>query len=186
MSSHQPEADQAATASPSPRKRRSGHEAITFIERHIARLPTTVILKTLNVFTNKFPELAILHVPTFTKELESPPLSRESLTLLGAVLAVTRGQLDVLGASWASILLTREEYAMYATDMLSQFILQPPKLQVVQILLIITLYKWGTRDFHKAWVYCGKFAITSHLLGECPQYRVLHHVSRLIRPSCFP
>lgn len=126
------------------------------VGRHIASLPNTVILKTLSAFTNKFPELAILHVPTFMAELESQALSKESMALLGAVLAVTRGQLTVLGAAWADILLSREEYAVYTRDMLSQFILQPPKLQVVQILLIITLYEWGTRNFHKAWVYCGE------------------------------
>ena len=130
---------------------------MAIVGRHIAALPNTVILKTLNVFTNKFPELAIMHVPTFMEELESRPLSREIMALLGAVLAVTSGQLAVLGASWVDMLLTREEYALYTREMLSQFILQPPKLQVVQILLIITLYEWGTRNFHKAWMYCGKF-----------------------------
>jgi hypothetical protein len=129
---------------------------VAVVGKHIAALPNTVILKTLNVFTNKFPELAIMHVPTFMAELGSRPLSREIMALLGAVLAVTQGQLAVLGASWADMLLTREEYALYTREMLSQFILQPPKLQVVQILLIITLYEWGTRNFHKAWMYCGK------------------------------
>lgn len=133
-----------------------GDSVTALVGRHIASLPNSVILKTLSAFTNKFPELAILHVPTFMAELESRALSRESMGLLGAVLAVTRGQLTVLGASWASALLSREEYAVYTREMLSQFILQPPKLQVVQMLLIITLYEWGTRNFHKAWVYCGE------------------------------
>lgn len=118
-----------------------------------------MILKTLSVFTNKFPELAILHVPTLMEELASRPLSSETMALLSAVLAVSRGQLAVLGASWADVLLSREEYAIYTRDMLSQFILQPPKLQVVQMLLVITLYEWGTRNFHKAWVYCGTFQV---------------------------
>lgn len=127
------------------------------IDRHIATLPNGVILKTLNVFANKFPELGILHLPTFMREFESPSLSRESMALLGAVLAVTRVQLSAMGASWAGSLLPREEYASYAKQRLSDFMLQPPKIQVVQVLLIITLHEWGTRDFHKAWVYCGTF-----------------------------
>jgi hypothetical protein len=147
------------------------------VGRHIAGLPNTVILKTLSAFTNKFPELAILHVPTFMAELESQALSRESMALLGAVLAVTRGQLTVLGAAWADILLSREEYAVYTRDMLSQFILQPPKLQVVQILLIITLYEWGTRNFHKAWVYCGECRLFSSRCSSLTVFQASRSVS---------
>lgn len=127
----------------------------TTVDRHISSLPNSVILKSLNVFSNKFPELAILHLPTFMKEFESPSCSRESMVLLGAVLAVTRAQLSSLGASWAACLLSRAEYAAYTKTRLSDFILAPPKIQVVQALLIVTLHEWGTRDFHKAWVYCG-------------------------------
>ena len=129
------------------------------IDRHIATLPNGVILKTLNVFSNKFPELGILHLPTFVREFESSSLSRESMALLGAVLAVTRAQMSALGLSWAGSLLSRDEYAAYAKQRLADFILQPPKIQVVQALLIITLHEWGTRDFHKAWVYCGTFFV---------------------------
>ncbi len=139
------------------------------VGRHIAALPNTVILKTLSAFTNKFPELAILHVPTLIVELESRALPRESLALLGAVLAVTRGQLTVLDASWADrTLLSREEYAIYTRNVLAELMLQPPRLKVVQILLILTLYEWGTRNFHKAWMYCGEFLFFfSFLLSFC-------------------
>ncbi|KND88337.1 hypothetical protein TOPH_06921 [Tolypocladium ophioglossoides CBS 100239] len=105
----------------------------------------------LSVFINNFPELAILHLPTFMKELRSAP-SPEGKTLLGAVLAVTRAQ---------------EHYALYAKDMLSGFILQPPKIRIV--LLIITLHEWGSRDFHKAWIYCG---IAIHIMQALHSLRV--------------
>ncbi len=124
------------------------------IDAHIERLPTNVVLKAVNIFINNFPELAILHLPTFMKEFQATR-SAESKALLSAVLAVTKAQLAVLSASWADELLPREQYAFYAREMLSRFILEPPKLQVVQTLLIITLHEWGSRDFHKAWVYCG-------------------------------
>ncbi|KAF5124039.1 hypothetical protein E5D57_011961 [Metarhizium anisopliae] len=121
--------------------------------------PTTqsnfVILQAVNLFINTFPELAILHLPTFIAELHAER-EPESKVLLGAVLAVTKAQLSVQSASWADELLSREHYALYAKDVLSDFILQPPKVQIVQALLIITLHEWGTRDFHKAWVYCGE------------------------------
>lgn len=130
------------------------------VDAQIASLPNSVVLKALNVFINSFPELAILHLPTFMNESRSVR-SPESKALLGAVLAVTRAQLSVLTVSWAGELLTREQYALYTKEMLSGFILQPPKIQVVQALLIITLHEWGSRDFHKAWIYCGKFALSA-------------------------
>jgi hypothetical protein len=124
------------------------------VDEHIASLSNGVILKAVNVFISSFPELAILHLPTFIDEFQADRLP-ESKALLGAVLAVTVAQLSVQDVSWADELLSREHYALYAEDMLSAFILQAPKVQVVQALLIITLHQWGTRDFHKAWVYCG-------------------------------
>lgn len=124
------------------------------VDVHIMSLANGVILKAVNVFINAFPELAIIHLPTFIQEFQTER-SPESRTLLGAVLAVTKAQLSVQSASWADQLLSRDHYALYAEDMLGEYILQPPKLQVVQALLIITLHEWGTRDFHKAWMYCG-------------------------------
>lgn len=125
------------------------------VGRHINNLPNGVVLKCLNVFTNKFPELSILHLPSFLNELQSS-YSVESVALLSATLAVTRSQSCVLNASWAAELLPRENYACYAKDVLGELILQPPKIYVVQALLIIAMHEWGSRDFHKAWIYCGK------------------------------
>lgn len=125
------------------------------VDAHIETLSNGVILKAVNVFINTFPELAILHLPTFVEEFQTERLP-ECKALLGAVLAVTQAQLSIQTASWADELLSREHYALYTKDVLSEFILQPPKVQIVQALLIITLHEWGTRDFHKAWVYCGE------------------------------
>lgn len=125
------------------------------VESHVYNLPAGIVMKSLNVFTNKFPELAILHLPSFIAELRSRS-SKEVIALLSAVLAVTRSQICVLNASWGEHLLPREHYALYAKDLLKDLILQHPNIQVVQALLIITLHEWGSRDFHKAWIYCGK------------------------------
>ncbi|KJZ73210.1 hypothetical protein HIM_07407 [Hirsutella minnesotensis 3608] len=124
------------------------------IDAHLVGLPEGVVLKALNVFINSYPELAVLHLPTLVQDLRTTR-SFEGRALLGAVLAVTKAQLAVLSASWAGTLLSREEYAGYAKNALAGFIFQPPKVQVVQALLIITLHEWGSRDFHKAWMYCG-------------------------------
>lgn len=126
----------------------------SYVDAHIRGLPNGVVLKCLNVFTNKFPELAVLHLPGFLEDFHSRK-SKETSALLGAVLAVTRSQICVLNATWGDDLLPREHYASYTEDLLQGLILRHPKVQAVQALLIITLYEWGSRDFHKAWVYCG-------------------------------
>ncbi|KAE8389360.1 hypothetical protein BDV23DRAFT_194428 [Aspergillus alliaceus] len=127
---------------------------ISRTDEHLASLPTGVILKSLNVFTNKFPELGILHLPTLMEAFELG-CSKETKVLLSAILLVTKSQLSFLNPSWASSLLSGKNYEFYARQALSEFILQPPNIQVVQALLIMTLYEWGGRNFHKAWVYCG-------------------------------
>ncbi|KYK57302.1 fungal specific transcription factor [Drechmeria coniospora] len=137
----------------SGREQESGHD-LDAVDHHLANLPGSVLVKAVHVFTNSFPELAVLHLPTLLDELRCGR-SPESKALLGAVLAVTKAQLSVLAAPWADGLLGRERYASYVKEALSSFILKPPKIQVVQALLVITLHEWGSRDFHKAWMYCG-------------------------------
>ncbi|KAE8381866.1 hypothetical protein BDV26DRAFT_278475 [Aspergillus bertholletiae] len=127
---------------------------ISQIDEHLASLPTSVILKSLNVFTNKFPELGILHLPTLMQAFQTA-CSKETKVLLGVTLLVTKTQLSLLNPSWATSLLPSKRYEFYIRQSLSELILQPPDIQVVQALLIMSLYEWGCRDFHKAWVYCG-------------------------------
>ncbi|CRK40659.1 hypothetical protein BN1723_004903 [Verticillium longisporum] len=130
------------------------HEAPSLgnITAHLAAIPNSIILKTLNIFSCKYPELAVLHPTVFMRDLVDPRSQKESQVLLAVALAVTR---DQLRDHEDRILLTRDVYASYAKEHLSEFILQPPKVQVVQTLLIITLHEWGSRDFHRAWIYCG-------------------------------
>lgn len=99
----------------------------------------------------RFPNyIAVLHLPTLIKEIRPEERSPENETLLDAILAVTTAQVLVQSASWANQILSRDHCAFYAEDMLRGFILQAPKLQIAQALLMITLHEWGTRDFHKA------------------------------------
>jgi hypothetical protein len=39
--------------------------------------------------------------------------------------------------------------------MLSEWSFKAPSLRVAQALLIMSLYEWGDREFHRAWIYCG-------------------------------
>ncbi|KAH7121599.1 hypothetical protein EDB81DRAFT_700522 [Dactylonectria macrodidyma] len=124
------------------------------MDTYLATLPTEIILKALNVFTSRFPELRILQPSLFLAEYESDR-STVAKALLATVLAATKQLPSVLIVSWSQGLPDREALALYARDVLSNCILQPPKLSVVQALLILTLYEWGVRDFHKAWMHCG-------------------------------
>jgi hypothetical protein len=124
------------------------------IDRHLTCLTTSIIVKTLHVFAKKYPELGILHLPTFIIAFQSP-CPDESKTLLAAILAVIKSELLRLSPFGVDSLLSREQYAFYAREMLSKSAFQPPRTQVAQALLVMALYEWGFHQFHRAWVYCG-------------------------------
>lgn len=127
----------------------------TRVDLHIADLSTRTILHALNVFTDKFPELGILNIPWFMRHVQSRR-SRESQTLLAAVLATTQCHVSRLSTSGVESLFPRGQYASYAREMLPESSFQAPKLQVAQALLVMTLYEWGSREFHRAWIYYGR------------------------------
>ncbi|KAK1142420.1 hypothetical protein N8T08_007972 [Aspergillus melleus] len=124
------------------------------VDEHISSLPKDMILKCLNIFNNKFPELGILHMPSVIRELECTR-SEQTKALLGAVLVVTKPHGIIFNPAWVDGLLDADTYAIYTREMLSGLVLEPPSIQVVQSLLVIALHEWGSRNFHKAWVYCG-------------------------------
>ncbi|KAH6889464.1 putative fungal-specific transcription factor [Thelonectria olida] len=130
--------------------RPSGHD----VHEHIANLSQGVIVKAMHVFTNKFPELSLLHLPSLTDETKSQR-SDDTIALLGAIFAMARGQGAILNAAWVNDMLPSESYADYTRKWLLGSIMQPPKVQVVQTLLIMTLYEWGCGNFYQSWMYCG-------------------------------
>ncbi|KAM0417228.1 hypothetical protein ACHAPT_012739 [Fusarium lateritium] len=140
--------------SPSLSRRTASSWGQESVDDHLARLPIGVVLKALNIFTAKFPELRILQPSAFVKEYQSGR-SRESKVLLATILAITRKQSSICNGEWLHRLRSSDCYASYAWGVLSNLILQPPNVQVVQALLILTLYEWGVREFHKAWMHCG-------------------------------
>lgn len=124
------------------------------VDNHLSNLSTEVILKSLHWFSGKHPEFAILNHSAILEEFHStcPP---ETKILLAAILASARAQFSLLGAPWEKHLLNRENYAVYAREMLSEWSFKPPRLQVAQASLIMALYEWGIREFHRAWIHCG-------------------------------
>jgi hypothetical protein len=131
-----------------------GQESV-HVDSHIASLSPSLVLKALNIFTNKFPELGILHLPSFMQEFQTS-CHNDTKTLLAAILSVTQCYYSQSGFTSLDTLLSREQYASYAREMLSQSSFQAPKLQVAQALLVMGLFEWGSREFHRAWIYCGK------------------------------
>ncbi|KAJ5793822.1 hypothetical protein N7457_000421, partial [Penicillium paradoxum] len=124
------------------------------VDSHLSSLSKDIILKSLNGFTGKYPEFAILNHSAFIKEFQSP-ISDESKILLAVILASSRVQFTLLGLPWEDSLLPREHYVSYAREMLSEWSFKAPKVQVAQASLIMSLYEWGSREFHRAWIYCG-------------------------------
>ncbi|KAF5575959.1 transcriptional regulatory [Fusarium pseudocircinatum] len=143
-----------AIPSPVSSRQTTSYHVPDTVDDHLARLPIGIILKALNIFTAKFPELRILQASAFIKEYQTAR-SKESKALLATILAITRKQCSIVTGDWLRSLKSSECYASYAWSTLSDAILQPPKVQVVQALLILTLYEWGVREYHKAWMHCG-------------------------------
>ncbi|UQC86513.1 fungal specific transcription factor domain-containing protein [Colletotrichum lupini] len=128
------------------------------MDHHLEQIPKDVVYIALEAFWRKFPELRVIHPSSFMKSFGSN-CPRESKALLATVLAMTKTQKPDSDRLRSQILFPSERYASYACDVLAACILQPPDVKVIQALLILTLYEWGTRDFHKAWMHCAPFPL---------------------------
>ncbi|KAK2031709.1 hypothetical protein LX32DRAFT_636943 [Colletotrichum zoysiae] len=124
------------------------------MEGHLERVPRDVVFVALEAFWRKFPELRVIHPSSFMQSFGST-CPRECKALLATVLAMTKTQKPDSDRLRTQLVYASERYASYACDVLAACILQPPDVKVIQALLILTLYEWGTRDFHKAWMHCG-------------------------------
>jgi hypothetical protein len=50
---------------------------------------------------------------------------------------------------------TAEKYAEATRSALSQTLVEPPHLEIVQALLVFSMYEWGNGNGYKAWMYSG-------------------------------
>lgn len=125
------------------------------MDRHLQSIPKDLVFTALEAFWRKFPELRVIHPSSFMQDYGSN-CSRESKALLATVLAMTKTQNPDSDRLRTQILYPSERYAVYASEILAACILQSPDVKVIQALLILTLFEWGTRDFHKAWMHCGR------------------------------
>ncbi|KAF5517174.1 putative transcriptional regulatory protein [Colletotrichum aenigma] len=124
------------------------------MDRHLQSIPKDLVFTALEAFWRKFPELRVIHPSSFMQDYGSN-CSRESKALLATVLAMTKTQNPDSDRLRTQMLYPSERYAVYASEILAACILQSPDVKVIQALLILTLFEWGTRDFHKAWMHCG-------------------------------
>ncbi|GFF50479.1 hypothetical protein IFM46972_09054 [Aspergillus udagawae] len=145
-----------------------------WVDSHLSNLTAETVLNILNAFTNKHPELAILNHSAFIKDCQSP-IRAETKTLLSAVLALSRSHLSLMNLPWVHSLLPGEHYAAYAREMLADKSFQSPNTHISQALLVMALYEWGSREFHRAWIYISvgiairiMQALNSHRIAPYP------------------
>ncbi|KAL2072805.1 hypothetical protein VTL71DRAFT_12148 [Oculimacula yallundae] len=115
----------------------------------VMRVPPQVILEVATIFNRKFPELAFLHLPTFSSRVE-----RDATMWIqnAAMLALCHRFLPVatkVGFPAEDILIS------YAREGLQSVQSIHPNIPVVQALLIMSTYEWGAANGHAAWMYSG-------------------------------
>ncbi|KAK1995550.1 fungal-specific transcription factor domain-containing protein [Colletotrichum falcatum] len=142
-------------ASPSPGVGYGYRDGREEMDRHLEQVPKDVTFIALEAFWRKFPELRVIHPPSLVQPVVGAARPRECKALLATVLAMAKTQKPDSDRLRTQLSYASERYASYACDVLAACILQPPDVKVIQALLILTLYEWGTRDFHKAWMHCG-------------------------------
>ncbi|KAF0320503.1 fungal specific transcription factor [Colletotrichum asianum] len=124
------------------------------VDGHLGMLPMSIIIKSLHIFRTNFPEMNMLHPDLFSRLFLSDRKAN-SKALLAALLAAIKKEECYIDGTWMNQLLPSEEYTSFSRGILSNAMLGPPEVVVVQAHLILTLYECGVRDFQKAWVHCG-------------------------------
>lgn len=138
-----------------PERPRINESQITPVdEGFLAKVPSSMIIKACSLFNRKFPELAFLHLPTMSTEARSEPSTVDHL-LLAAILALCARLLQDKSTAQSSLSRTGECYASFLRGNLCQKTLEPPSIEIVQCLLIMSFYEWGDGCGYRAWMYSG-------------------------------
>ncbi|KAH8817122.1 putative fungal-specific transcription factor [Xylogone sp. PMI_703] len=116
----------------------------------ILSLPPSVIKNAVLLFSQKFPELAFFHFPSFCQDIATREEPRFRV-LVSSILALDGRVVPDNTPRLRSC----EEYAAYCRENLPGLVLDSPSIPVIQALLIISMYEWGNRDGYKAWMYTG-------------------------------
>lgn len=124
------------------------------VEAHLGDLSSSLLVQAVNGLTGKYPELAMIHLPTLLKGAQRP--CPEQQVLVAAILAAYTTDRKRTHHRLHDGLYGRKVYENYAEELLSTMTFSTPHIQVVQALLIVALLKGGSFELHKAWMYCGK------------------------------
>lgn len=130
-------------------------------------IPASMVLQAASMFSIKLPELAFLHIPSFSQCVKHFEKSKASKTSPGSKSPVIKDhsggnkRLCLLGAALIALCArfldsnTRaDEYASCVRDNLS--VVDPPDIYTIQTLLVIAMYEWGNGNGYRAWMYSGK------------------------------
>ncbi|KAJ5965864.1 hypothetical protein N7481_012578 [Penicillium waksmanii] len=152
-----------SSSSPSPVSEKA--VPTTQVEIHLSSLKTNTIVQVVKGFTSRYPELAMIHLPTLLKGFgvsQEAEISQgtqgqklcqqEYRVLMAAILAAFTASGDRVSHNE---LYERRVYESYAEKLLSIMAFTSPHMLVAQALLIIALLKGSSFDLHKAWMYCG-------------------------------
>ena len=120
----------------------------------LSEVPSSIVIKACSIFNRKFPELAFLHLPTMSIEARREPSGIDPI-LLAAILALCARLLQDRSTTHSSLSQTGESYANFLRKSFYQKIMEPPSIETVQCLLIMSFYEWGDGCGYRAWMYSG-------------------------------
>jgi hypothetical protein len=101
------------------------------------------------IFRQKFPELAFLHLPTF---LDNWKGGDRSWVLIAAMFALC---CRLLRSCNKPKFISEDQFASYARVGLHSVLHDLPSLPMVQALLVMSMYEWGSGNGHGAWMHSG-------------------------------
>ncbi|KAJ5032262.1 uncharacterized protein L3040_008870 [Drepanopeziza brunnea f. sp. 'multigermtubi'] len=108
-----------------------------------------MIIEVATVFCQNFPELAFLHLPTYSGSSDG---GEKDWVHIAAMFALCH---RLLPGRTQAILLNEADYASYARDGLRSILSDPPRLVTVQSLLIMSMFEWGAGNGAGAWMHSG-------------------------------
>jgi hypothetical protein len=124
------------------------------VQLAMVETPKSLLLQATKTFTHKFPELAFLHLPSVSLSINKLDLEKVQ-GLLTAILALCAPLLNATTKETIHTLRAAQEYGECIRNFISQEMKSAPKIEMVQTLLIISMYEWSIGSGYQAWMYSG-------------------------------
>lgn len=133
----------------------SGLNPLLTVQLGLTETPRPILLQAAKTFSRKFPELAFLHLPTISQRINQSDLDYGIQILLTAILALCAPFLGKPSGEISFDLRRPEEYAQCIRTVLAHEVISTPCIEMVQTLLVISMYEWSGGSGYKAWMYSG-------------------------------